>query len=121
MHLIVKYALTLQICIYMYYKSSSKEPLLCDSFAPKFSDRYTEPAEYALYAKFKDLVINDKCETITITFHKFLSNNISTTHESRVATCPELCGTVLQTSLSVLHPAQVSRGTHLPFISKLDF
>ncbi len=62
MHLIVKYALTLQIYIYMHYKSSPKEPLLCDSFTPKFSDRYTQPPEYAFYAKFKALVINDKCE-----------------------------------------------------------
>ncbi len=53
MHLIVIYALTLEICIYMHYKSSPNEPL-CDSFAPKFSDKYTE---YALYPKFKALVI----------------------------------------------------------------
>ncbi len=53
MHLIVLYALTLQICIYTHYKSSPNEPLLCDSFASKFSDRYTESAEYALYAGFR--------------------------------------------------------------------
>ncbi len=37
----------------------------------------------------------------------------------RVATCPELCGTVLQMRLIVLRPAKVSRRTHLSFISKL--
>jgi hypothetical protein len=36
MHLMVIYALTLQLCIYMHYKSSPKEPLLCDSFAQNF-------------------------------------------------------------------------------------
>ncbi len=47
----------------MHYKSSPKEPLLCDSFARKFSDRYSEPAEYALYAKFKALIINQILKT----------------------------------------------------------
>jgi hypothetical protein len=37
MHSIV-IALTLQICIYMQYKSSPNEPLLCGSFAPNFRE-----------------------------------------------------------------------------------
>jgi hypothetical protein len=57
MQLIMIYALKIEICIYMHYKSWPIEPLLCDWFAPKFSDRYTEPVKYAIYAKFKALVI----------------------------------------------------------------
>jgi hypothetical protein len=55
MHLI--FAPTLEICIYMHYKIFPNDPLLCNSFAPKFLDRYTQPAEYALYAKFKALMM----------------------------------------------------------------
>ncbi len=58
MQLITIYALTVKICIYMHYKSWQNQLLLCNSFAPKFSDRYIEPAEYAIYAKFKALVTN---------------------------------------------------------------
>jgi hypothetical protein len=56
-------------------KSSPKEPALYDSFAPKFWDRYTEPAEYALYAKSKALVIINKCIEIEIliNFDKYLT------------------------------------------------
>jgi hypothetical protein len=57
MQLISIYELTVQICIYMHYKSFLNQLLLCNSFAPKFSDRYTEPVEYAIYAKFKALVM----------------------------------------------------------------
>jgi hypothetical protein len=49
MHLIVIYALTLEICIYTHYKSWPN--------VHKFSDRYTEPAEYVLYAKLKALLM----------------------------------------------------------------
>jgi hypothetical protein len=40
---------------------------------------------------------------------------------TRVATCPELCGTVPQTRSSVLRPAQVSCRTHLSCISMFIF
>ncbi len=39
------------------YKSSPNEPLFWGLFAHKFSDRYTEPAEYALYAKLQTLIM----------------------------------------------------------------
>ncbi len=47
---------------YVLYVCSPNELLLCNSFAPKFSGRYTEPAEYALYAQFKALFISIKID-----------------------------------------------------------
>jgi hypothetical protein len=57
----------------MHFKSSPKEPQLCDSFARKFSDRYTEPAEYALYAKFKALIMTND---LRLEFKKVLQNKV---------------------------------------------
>ncbi len=41
----------------MYNKSSLKDPLLCDSSAPKLLDEYKEPDNICKYVKFMALIM----------------------------------------------------------------
>jgi hypothetical protein len=75
MQLICIYALTVKICIYMHYKSWQNELLLCNSFVPKFSDRYTEPAEYAVYAKLKARLMTNAKAILALIIDRVLNLN----------------------------------------------
>ncbi len=72
----------------MHYNSSPKEPLLCDSFAPEFSDRYIEPAEYALYSKFKTFFNYNiqKCQSVCLYGYRLGSWNCYSLETSIIRT-----------------------------------
>jgi hypothetical protein len=81
---------------------------------------------YQLIGVFSELLWRKFIKSITsttfinsINYHLNYSLIFLLLFWARVATCPELCGTVLQMRLSVLRPAQVYCGTHLSFITKL--